>query len=68
MIFDEGTDMNLNYLQPKGICIFPKIMGYRTKVSFFIKQPNITFVTYTCSSVWKFLCLHLPVSLELGKL
>ena len=40
MIFAEGTDMNLNYLQPKGICIFPKIMGYRTKVSFIIKQPN----------------------------
>ena len=34
MIFAEGTDMNLNYLQPKGICIFPKIKDYRTKVSF----------------------------------
>ena len=46
MIFAECTDMNLNYLQPKGICIFPKIMGYRTKVSFFIKQPNIYLDIY----------------------
>ena len=50
MIFAECTDMNLNYLQTKGICILPKIMGYRTKVSFFIKQPNINEI---CTEYFK---------------
>ena len=65
MIFAESTIINLNYLQNKEICIFQKIMGYRSKVSFF---PNnlkfIIFIYLLFSDFAKFEDLYFKPLLE----